>query len=427
MGNAATPEEKIKLIFEFCRSRIKRIDSEALTDLDRARYKANKTATDTLKNESGTGSDINLLFAALAIAAGFDARLAKTPDRDDIFFDGRNADPYTRLYFMRGSNIAVRMDDKWRFFDPASTFVPYGMLQWNEEGQDAFIIGDGMESFDIMPLAARKIAREAQGQAPPERRRHARRRCSIRNRGHFAAERKAYNAYDSPEQREQTLRQEMQQRISIAEVSNVRIENANHPAQPVSSVFFQGGAQGYAQRTGKRLFFQPAFFQYGKSPRFSATERKYEAYFHYPWAEQDEVEIDLPAGFVLDRAEIYRSISLMANIGKYDVRIGITKDQRILLVYKRDFVFGDGGRIFFPTSSYKQLKQIFDVTHELDNRIITLKQAEANPKKRCSRLSKTKRPQKLCVLIHRKRYFQYQMKPFPYMCHLLGGSESRLA
>ena len=78
VGNATTPEQKIRLIFEFCRSRIKRIDSEALTDLDRAKYKTNKTATDTLKNEAGTGSDINLLFAALAIAAGFEARLAKT-------------------------------------------------------------------------------------------------------------------------------------------------------------------------------------------------------------------------------------------------------------------------------------------------------------------------------------------------------------
>jgi hypothetical protein len=59
------------------------------------------------------------------------------------------------------------------------------------------------------------------------------------------------------------------------------------------------------------------------------------------------------------------------------VRIGVTKDQRIL-VYERDFLFGDGGRILFPASSYQQLKQILDVTHELDNRIITHKQAAAN-------------------------------------------------
>ncbi len=124
--------------------------------------------------------------------------------------------------------------------------------------------------------------------------------------------------------------------MSIAEVSSVRIENANDLVKPFVCSFHVR-VPGYAQRTGKRLFFQPAFFQYGKSPRFSATERK------------------------------------------YDVRIGITKDQR-MLVYRRDFLFGDGGRILFPTGSYQQLKHILDVTHELDNRIITLKQAEANSK-----------------------------------------------
>ena len=281
-----------------------------------------------------------------------------------------------RLYFMRNSNIVVKLDDKWRFFDPASEFVPYGMLQWNEEGQDALIIGDGMESFESTPLS------------PPEKsllKRAAKLRLnedgtlegdvSIEYRGHFAAERKAYNAYDSPEQREQTLRQEIKQRMSTAEVSNVRIENVNDLIKPFVCSFHVR-VQGYAQRTGKRLLFQPAFFQYGKSPRFSATERKYEIYFRYPWKEQDEVEIELPVGFVLDRAESIGAFPL-ANVGKYDVRIGITKDQR-LLVYKRDFIFGDGGRILFPASAYQQLKQILDVTHELDNRIITLKQAAAN-------------------------------------------------
>lgn len=376
VGNVPTAEQKIKLIFEFCRSKIKRTDSEALNDLDRAKYKTNKTAADTLKNEWGTGSDINLLFAALAIAAGFDARLAKTASRDDIFFDARKADPFTRLYFMRNSSIAVRMDEKWRFFDPASTFVPYGMLQWDEEGQSALIIGDGTEEFGFTPFS------------PPEKslqKRTAKLRLNedgtlegdvyIEDRGHFAAERKADNAYDSPEQREQTLRQEIKQRMSIAEVSNVQIENANDLIKPFVCSFHVR-VPGYAQRTGKRLFFQPAFFQYGISPRFSATERRHGVYFHYPWMEQDEIEIALPAGFVLDHAESIGAFQL-SNIGKYDVRIGITKDHRTL-VYERDFVFGYGGEILFPPSSYKQLKQILDITHELDNRIITLKQETSN-------------------------------------------------
>ena len=80
----------------------------------------------------------------------------------------------------------------------------------------------------------------------------------IEYRGHFAAERKAYNAYDSPEQREQTLRQEIKQRMSIAEVSNVRIENVNDPDQTVC-LFFSCARAGL-RATNREAFILPAGF-----------------------------------------------------------------------------------------------------------------------------------------------------------------------
>ncbi len=53
----------------------------------------------------------------------------------------------------------------------------------------------------------------------------------------------------------------------------------------------------YAQRTGKRLFFQPVYFEYGVAPVFSAATRNYGVYFSYPWSEEDTVEIKLPGNF----------------------------------------------------------------------------------------------------------------------------------
>ena len=71
----------------------------------------------------------------------------------------------------------------------------------------------------------------------------------------------------------------------------------------------------YAQRTGKRIFIQPSFFQNNKHPMFAASERKYPVYFHYPWAEQDDVEIELPAGYALDNAEAPEPITASAGHG----------------------------------------------------------------------------------------------------------------
>ena len=131
IGDATTPEQKIERLFEFCRSKIKNINDDAsgLTSEERAKLKENKTPADTLKRAMGTGTDIDMLFAAMAIAAGFDARVANLSDRSDTFFDKSFPDDY----FIQTYDIAVRVGDEWRFYDPASTYVPFGMLRWQEE------------------------------------------------------------------------------------------------------------------------------------------------------------------------------------------------------------------------------------------------------------------------------------------------------
>jgi hypothetical protein len=128
---------------------------------------------------------------------------------------------------------------------------------------------------------------------------------------------------------------------------------------------------GFAQRTGKRIFFRPAFFQHGIGPIFSASERKYDIYFHYSWSEDDEVSIDLPSGFALDSAESPQPFGA-GELSQYKVKISITKDGKTLY-YKRHFFFGGKGQLFFPSTSYPQLKQFFDVLNQQDNHTITLK------------------------------------------------------
>ena len=53
----------------------------------KAKLKRNKTPADTLKNGQGFGSDIDLLFAALAKAAGFDAHYAVSGNRAEMIFN----------------------------------------------------------------------------------------------------------------------------------------------------------------------------------------------------------------------------------------------------------------------------------------------------------------------------------------------------
>lgn len=370
IADAATPEQKIERLFEFCRSKIKNINDDAsgFTSEERAKLKENKTPADTLKRAMGTGLDIDLLFAALAIAAGFDARVVNLSDRSDTFFQKSFPDDY----FIQAYDIAVRVGDEWRFYDPASTYVPLGMLRWQEESQEA-LISDSKEPVWVKtPLSGPDKSKQT---------RLAKLRLSedgtlegdvkIEYYGHLGVERKEWDDDDSPAQREETLRDSVKARMSTAELTSIRVQNVTDPLKPFTYVYHIR-VPGYAQRTGKRLFLQPAFFQRGLGPLFATSSRHHAVYFNYPWSEEDEVTIDLPEGFSLDSPEAPAGFASLP-ISEYKPSAAITKDGRTL-IYKRNFYFGGGGTILFPVGSYAQLKTFFDTLHKQDNHTITLKQ-----------------------------------------------------
>jgi hypothetical protein len=370
IGDAATPEAKLERLFEFCRTNIKNIfdDAAGLTADERKKLKENRSPADTLKRGMGNGRDIHLLFAALATAAGFEARPAALSDRSDTFFDPGFPDDY----FMIARDVAVQVNGEWKFFDPAQPFVPYGMLRWQEEGIAALVSDPKDPVFVNTPMSP--AARSAE-------KRTATLKLSedgtlegdvrIEYTGHMAAYHKEYNDEDSPAQREETLKERVKGRMSTAELSNIQIENVTDRVKPFVYAYHVR-VPGYSQRTGKRLFLQPAFFQMGVLPLFTTSTRKFPIYFHYPWSEEDSVTIELPAGYQLDAADAPGALNA-EGVSQYDVKISITSDGR-KLTYKRKFSFGGGGVVLFTPQQYGPLKELFDVVHKSDAHTLTLKQ-----------------------------------------------------
>lgn len=373
VGDAATPEAKVEKLFEFCRTTIKNInnDSSGMTNEERSKFKENKTPADTLKKGAGNGRDIDMLFASMAVAAGFDARVVHLGDRSDVFLDKNFPDDY----FIKTYDIAVRVGEQWKFYDPASTYVPHGMLRWQEEGEDALMSDPKDPSWVKTPLSSHEKSKQ---------KRTAKLKLSddgtlegdvvIEYYGHPGVEKKNSSDGDSQSQREETLSDSVKSQMSTAEVSQIKIENVNDPIKPFT-YSYHIKVPGYAQRTGKRLFIQPAFFQHGLGPLFTASQRKNAVYFHYPWSEEDEVAIELPEGFALDNAESPAPLN-GGTVSEYKPSIGVTKDGKTLS-YKRSFFFGGGGNILFPVNSYPQLKAFFEMLNKEDGHIITLKQGSS--------------------------------------------------
>ena len=190
--------------------------------------------------------------------------------------------------------------------------------------------------------------------------------------GHQAISRREDSYQNSPTKRENEFKEEIKQRISTVEVSSFSIENFNDSAKPLIYAF-KIRVPNYAQKTGKRLFFQPGFFEYGTSPVFSSVARTHSIFFPYPWSEQDDIEIALPKDFQLDNADSPGEVADSGKIGLLKINIGIIKDLNTLK-YNRTFYFGGGSTILFPVSAYQPLKNLFDAFHKSDTHAITLKQ-----------------------------------------------------
>src|SRR5262245_60201244 len=369
-GEGTTPEQKLERLVAFGRTKIKNIydDTTVLSEQERKKLKDNRSPADTLKRGYGNGRDIDMLFAALAAAAGFETRLINLPDRGDMFFNPNLPDDY----FLSVYDVAVKVGADWKFIDPSSNYVASGMVRWQPERAQALLAAHKHPLFVMTPISPAESSME---------KRKAKLRLSedgtlegearIEYTGHFAVEKKEDYDEESPAEREKRMHAALTKRISNAEVAEVKFENVTDPFKPLV-ISYKVRVQGYAERTGKRLFLQPGFFEKGVGPLFPTSERKHDVYFYYPWTEEDDIEIELPAGYALDNAEAPGDLAF-GDIGHLKVKIGVTKDQRTLS-YKRQFRFTG---MLFPKDSYPNLKRAFDAVRQVDDHTITLKQGTA--------------------------------------------------
>jgi Domain of Unknown Function with PDB structure (DUF3857)/Transglutaminase-like superfamily len=374
-AGATTDEEKLDKIFDYVRSKVKNVRdvTSGFTSEQIEKMKENKTPADTLKRGTGSWHDMDMLFAAMAVAVGFDARVAKVGNRAEDFFDPTFSDSYFLAY--RGTeDIAVKVGDQWRFYDPGTTYVTRGMLNWQEEGQQALISDPKEPIFVKTPLSGpEKSVERRTGKFKLSEDGTLEGDVKIEYTGHLGVDMKNRNDQDSPAEREENLKNSYKERLGGVEITDVKIENVTDPDKPYFYTMHIR-VPGYAQRTGKRLFFQPAFFEHGRSAMFPTSGRMHQVYFHYPWAEEDHVEIELPEGFALDNPESPAPIN-GSEISKYEPKAMITKDGRTL-IYERQFFFGKGGAnaLLFPTQVYPNLKAYFDAVNKQDGHTLAVKQ-----------------------------------------------------
>jgi hypothetical protein len=367
VAGATTPEAKVAQLVAACRQKVERVDLETsdLTQEARKKLKPNKDSEETLTRGYGTGYDVARLFLDMASAAGLDARIAAVTDASLHTFEPSFADDY----FLVSRNVAVRNGDGWLFCDPTLSYLPAGMLRWQEEGQAA-LIADPQKLLLVSTPSTPPQQSLAQREATLRLSEDGTLEGSVTETftGHLASARKEAGDAQSETERVDDLRQEVQRRLSTAELSEVVFENLDQPDKPFVRRYHVK-VPSYAQRTGKRLFVPPSFFETNGAPTFPASARQHPIMFHYGWAEQDHVVVEVPTGFSFEQPTMPTPID-SAPVAAYTAKARIVDGNA--LDFERTFYFGGGGQLYYPATSYPVVKQFFDALHENDNHTLTL-------------------------------------------------------
>lgn len=371
-AGVATDEERLRRLYDFCQKGVRNVSFDSsLTDEQREKFKSKK-ASDTLKRGMGLAHDIDFLFAALARAADFNVGLMRSGNREVRFF---NHESDVNPGYTHHSGIAVRLNGSWKPFNPGMPIMPFGMTFAHDELVSTMIAGmSGYSWIRIPTVAASKSVSKRTGKFKLLEDGSLEGFVRVSHHGHQATRRRSDLFEKTPSEREESISKSWRESLGTDELSGLSIENFGDSAKPYT-YSFNIKVPSYAQKTGKRLFIQPGFFKYRSSPVFSSDSRKYNIYFEFPWSEEDEIEIALPPGFEPESIGSVGDVAEANGIGSLKIELTYDKETRTLK-YRRNFMFGGGGRIIFPVTAYKPLKFLFDSFHKSDSYSLSLRQTQ---------------------------------------------------
>jgi hypothetical protein len=373
VATAATPRTRVTALVEATRAHVTRIDLQTTPAAVLKAAKENKNAAEAFERGQGTRDDVLTVFLALANAAGLDARIVAAPDREVLLFQFDRPMPY----LARGRLAAVRDGEGWLFVDPANPYSASGALRWYHEWQPVLVTDPKELILTKTPLSPPEYSvRRRVGTFTLSEDGTLEGQCQLVYTGHLNQIFKSQDEQDTPEQLAESLKERFAKRLPGVTVTDVAVEYLSDSTRAYTTRF-RIKVPGYAQRTGSRMFLQPALFEKGLDPTFTTEQREQDVYFPYAWSENDVVSIALPDGYELETPS--RPPPLTTTVGKHELIVG-TVDGWKTLQMRRTFAFGLGESLSFGASGYPALKRFFDLVSQSDGHTIVLRKKEAAPK-----------------------------------------------
>jgi len=266
--------------------------------------KENKNVEDVLNRGYAFANEINLVFIALARAAGFQAYPVRLAARNRAFFVPERPDPYQ----LNSLVAEVSVGDSQlpgitasKFFDPATIHCPYGILPWDETDAGGVRIDAHEAKIQITPVAESRdavVRREAEFHLDTEGNLHG--KLSVSYEGQEALGRRLKAIDQDETERRKELEDEVQH--LLAQGGNAKLLSAEGwtaSGAPLKAQF-EIQVPSFATRAGQRLMMPVAIFHSTGQQPFASTRRVNPIYFEYPKESYEQVKLELPPGMQIE-------------------------------------------------------------------------------------------------------------------------------
>ena len=300
-------EQKLRRIYQRCQQ-IRNVSFERSKTEQETKRENLKPAHDVQEVwQRGYGADLQItwLFLALARTAGFAADAVLLPTRDKYFFSRALMNPNE----LNSNAVIVKLGERELFLDPGALLTPYGMLPWHETAVPALRLHkDGGEwvNTPLPPPSESRIDRHAvlklneQGGLTGK--------LTVSYTGLEALWRRLEERDDDDTARRKFLEEEIKGFVP----TGITVKLSNGPDWESSSTSmvaeFEFEVPGWADAAGKRALLAPGLFANVEKSKFVHATRVHPLYFNFPYLHQDDISIELPAGWQVSSVPAARNI-----------------------------------------------------------------------------------------------------------------------
>jgi hypothetical protein len=333
--------------------------------------KENKNAEEVLERGYAFSNEINLVFIALARAAGFQAFPVRLASRNRSFFTVERLNPNQ----LDALVVEVRSGSSQRFLDPATIYCPYGMLPWEETDAGGIRVDsvEGKVEYTPLPESKEAVTRR-QAELNLDGNGNLEGNLTIMYEGQEALSRRIKAIDQDEAQRREDLEEAV--RHSLPQNAVVKLLTADSwdaSGLPLTAKF-QIQISNYAIPAGQRLIVPRSVFRASGKNIFESARRTNPVYLEFPAEVYDDVALALPASFQIE--------SMPANT-KLDRGLALfessVEKQGSTLRFRRAFKMGT---YYIQPGKYAALKQFLEQVRADDEQQATLRPQQAEDKKK---------------------------------------------